>query len=152
MVPAHGNSSRVRFDFEGSLAHARQLWALADRLEAERLARKADADLASASWRGKYGDQFRSLIESEQVDFLRVVGALREEAQAWATAWRDAMNEQNRRNRARQVDVVRAGRGLGEQFVDVFVGDDSDAEVARVLLATTPVAPTFAPTCEEVRY
>jgi hypothetical protein len=152
VTEVRANRSRVRFDFEGSLAHARQLWALADRLEAARHARRVDADAACASWRGRYGDEFRALVDSEQADFVRVVGGLRAEAQAWAVAWRDAMNEQNRRSRAQQVDLVRSRRAVGEQLVDVFVGDDSDVEVPPAPWASVPVPPGFVPTCDEVRY
>lgn len=135
------------------MAHARQLWALADRLQAENVARLVDAEQAAASWRGKYGDDFRARVAGEQADVRRVVGGLRAEAQAWATAWRDAMNEQNRRNRAAQVHAVSARRSWAERNVgDLFLGDDSGAQVPGAPVATTPTAPAFTPTCAEVRY
>ncbi|HWL38320.1 MAG TPA: hypothetical protein VNQ77_19185 [Frankiaceae bacterium] len=148
-----GNRQRVRFDFEGSLALARRLWALADELESARTRRAADADAARHEWRGRYADEFNRRMADEATGFVNVVHGLREEARGWAASWKRAMDEQNRRNRARQVDAVRADRGWFERNVaDRFTGDHSDDEVPEAPEADVPQPPYFTATQREVTY
>ena len=148
-----GNSSRVRFDFEGSLVLARKLWALGDHLNRVRASRCAEADLAGNLWRGRYADEFRSRMGDEAISSENLAGALHDEAKGWATCWKRAMDEQNRRNRAKKVDAVRASRPWAERYIlDAIVGDDSDRQVRAAPLAAVPQPPSFQATCTEKRY
>ena len=146
-------NERVRFDFDGSLRLARRLWALADQLEAARASRANDADVARRGWRGRYAEEFERRMADESAGFTNVAHSLRDEARGWAASWKSAMDEQNRRNRARQVDAVRAHRSWLERMGDRIKGsDDSDSEVPQAPVADTPQPPHFAPTQREVTY
>ncbi len=147
------SAGRVRFDFAGSLAQAKRLWALAEHLDGLKTARTADAELALRSWRGQYAGQFRTRMTDEATSLGNVAEGLRSEARAWAQSWKDAMDLQNRRNRAQQVEAVRARRSWTERNIgDLFQGDDSDQQVAPAPVAAVPQPPEFQPTCTEVRY
>ncbi len=146
-------AGRVRFDFAGSLAQAKRLWALAEHLDGLKTARKADAELALRSWQGQYAGQFRTRMTEEAISLRNVAEGLRNEARAWAQCWKDAMDEQNRRNRAQQVEAVRARRSWTERNIgDLFLGDDTDARVGPAPVAAVPQPPDFQPTSTEVRY
>ena len=119
-----GNSQDVRFDFEGSLRLARQLWAYADDLEHGKAERRAEALAALRSWRGPFGDQFRERTADEQTSLASLVAALRTEADQWASAWKAATDEQNRRLYARRVEEIKAERSALEKFGDFFTGFD----------------------------
>lgn len=146
------NSARVRFDFEGALALARKLWAMADELERSKVTRTKSAATAKTVWRGAYADQFAVRMTDEDTSRANVVNSLRKEAEEWATSWANAMNEQNRRNRAKAVDAEREQRSGEEKFGDFFVGDDSDEQVAKVGDATPPKGPSFTPTMTEATF
>lgn len=148
-----GNTARVRFDFDGSLTLARKLWALADLIESAKASRAGHAAIARDSWRGKYAEDFALRVTDESTSFTRVIHGLREEACGWATCWKKAMDEQNRRNRARQVDATRAKRSWVERNIgDLFLGDDSDSQVPMPPSVAVPQPPHFLPTQEEVTY
>ena len=51
-------------------------------------------------------------------------------------------NRVNRERRAEAVERLRRERGVGERFVDVFHGDDSDDLVRRVDQVLVPIAQT----------
>lgn len=143
------NQNRVRFSFTGSLRLARELWALADSIDGTRNKRSNDNATASREWLGHRRDDFARRSSTESTDMSGVAQRLRDEATMWATAWRDAMNEQNRRNRSIRVQVVRGQRSVGERIVDWAIGDDSDNEVAGVTEVGVPQPPHFSPTGSE---
>lgn len=146
------NGARVRFDFDGALALARKLWSLADDLERSKLTRTQQADTAKAVWRGQYADQFGVRMTDEDTTRANVINGLREEAKGWATSWKNAMDEQNRRNRAKAVDEERENRSGAEKFGDFFVGDDSDEQVAKARTADVPQPPFFTATMTETAF
>lgn len=146
------NATRVGFDFEGSLQLAKQLWDLADALSLSRESRMTATREGASGWIGKYADDFSNRVGTEHETANQIERLMREEAQAWADAWRQAMDEQNRRNRAAKVDAVRQQRGWGEKMVDVFVGDDSEDQVTGFVPASTPQPPTFSPTMSEMSF
>ena len=127
-----GNDTDVRFDFDGSLRLARLLWSYADDLESGRTDRRAAAERALRSWRGKFGEQFRDRASDEQNAMATMVAALRTEADSWASAWKAAMDEQNRRLYARRVDQMKEERSLLEKAGDFFTGFDYPPEPAPV--------------------
>jgi hypothetical protein len=144
---------RVQFDFEGSLALARRLWALADDLEAAERHRESDFDVAMASWRGEHAQRFRGRRETERLSKRNVVAGLRDDAQGWARAWASALDQQNRNNWAAQVERVRDDRNLLEKGWDATFGkDDSDESVPKPAPVRVPTAPDFRPTATEVRF
>ena len=77
-----------------------------------------------------------------------MVHGLRTDARAWAAAWVDAMEQQNKNNRAAKVDQVRDDRGMLEKGWDEygFGEDDSESKVAAAERPATPRPPSFAPT------
>lgn len=119
-----GNDVDVRFDYEGSLQLARRLWAFADDLERARGDRRAEVLAALRTWRGPFGDEFRDRSTDEQSSLASVVSALRTEADEWARAWKQAMDEQNRRLYARRVERLKAERSALERMGDFFTGFD----------------------------
>ena len=141
---ASANARDVRFDFEGSLRLARSLWAYADELQAARSVRDTDAGVALRSWRGPFGDEFRERAADEQHSLSALIAALRSDADAWAQAWKDATDEQNRRVWARQVEQMKAERSMMEKVGDFFTGFDYPPEPATV---PKPVPGMFYATC-----
>ena len=141
---------RVQFDFEGSLALARQLWALADEVDSADRARESQFDDAMVKWRGAYADEFRNRRETERISKGNVVAGLREDAEAWAQAWASALDQQNRNNRAAAVERVREERNIFEKGWDATFGqDDSDREVPMPEPVRVPIPPRFEPTATE---
>jgi hypothetical protein len=128
------------------------LWALADTVESTQDIREKDAAIAQRLWQGKYANEFATRINDEATSARRIADGLRAEARGWATAWKSAMDEQNRRNRAGKVDSVRKQRSGWERFGDIFLGDDSEKQVAAAPVAATPQPPNFSPTMHEKRY
>ena len=144
---------RVQFDFEGSLALARELWAFADEVDTERATRESNFDIASASWRGSYADEFGKRRETERASERAVVVALREDAEAWAKAWAAAMDQQNKNNRVAEVERRSRDRNLLEKAWDSTFGeDDSEQSVPMPAPVPVPTAPAFRPTACEVTY
>lgn len=138
-----GNSSDVRFDYEGALRLARTLWALADELEDAKGARQREVLAALRTWRGPFGDQFRDRAEDEQTSIASLVAALRSDADQWAQAWKMAMDEQNRRLYARKVDQIKKDRSTLDKVGDFFTGFDYPPEPAPV---PKPAPAGFYPT------
>lgn len=121
---ASGNYRDVRFDFDGALRLARSLWAYAEDLEAARGTRRGHAADALRSWRGPFGDEFRERAGDEASSLASLISGLRSDADAWAGAWKNAMDEQNRRLYARRVDEIKAERSNLEKVGDFFTGFD----------------------------
>jgi len=129
---ASGNSEDVKFDYEGALSLARNLWAFADDVEAAAGNRLTSASAALKDWKGTYGDQFAGRANLEQTDLGLVVAGLRTEADGWAAAWKDAMDEQNRRLYARKVDKMKEDRSTAAKIGDFFTGFEYPPEPAPV--------------------
>lgn len=119
-----GNAQDVRFDFEGSLRLARELWAHADDLEQGKGERRTRAMAALRTWRGPFADQYRERTSDEQTSLASVIAALRTEADQWAVAWKEATDEQNRRLYARRIEQMKADRSALEKVGDFFTGFD----------------------------
>ncbi len=144
---------RVDFDFDGALALARKLWALSIDLREEDEGRAGDAEVARAKWRGPYARRFDGRRDTERSSRFNVAAGLREDARAWAQAWATALDQQNKNNRAAEVQRVRADRGLLERGWDATFGEDnSEDEVAAVPEVPVPRPPDFAPTASETTY
>ncbi len=136
----------VRFDFDGSLALARRLWQLADLTDSTARARETAAGTAAKDWRGELVGQFDRRSTAELSALRQSADQLRAGARGWGRAWKEAMDENNRRRRARKVTEIRDSRSALERFGDIFVGDDSDEQVPAARTVAVPGPPNFAPT------
>ncbi len=144
---------RVEFDWDGSLRLARKLWTMADELQEENTGREAEYDTAKAKWLGTYGDEFTTRREGERSSKTNVVAGLRTDAREWAKAWARAMDQQNRNNRAAEVERVRADRNFIEVgWESTFGSDNSDEEVDQIDAVPVPIPPNFSPTATETTY
>lgn len=139
---------KVDFDFEGSLELAEKLWALADELEREDRGRQRQAETALARWSGPYATQFAQRRSTEEASALNVINGLRADAEAWAVAWVDAMEQQNKNNRAAAVQQHRDDRNWFHKQWDEhgFGEDDAESQVGAAERPPTPRDPSFAPT------
>ncbi|MFZ4516393.1 MAG: hypothetical protein ACOYN3_08805 [Acidimicrobiia bacterium] len=151
---AKGGLKPVQFGFNDSLAAARALWALADSIDAAATRRVAAAESALRSWTGAFRDQFATKVTDELSTASGASQEIRNGAMTWAQAWKNAMDEENRRRRARAVTALtkklRNERSGWEQVDDWFGGDDSDKvaekRTRRASTYATPQPPNFAPT------
>lgn len=127
-------------DLLAILRHCRNLLDAAEQVDAAAAERDRAAMDALAAWSGELADVFRTRRDDEAVDLATCASDLRADADAWAQVWADTVNEINTRRRADAVDQVRDRRGFGEQFVDIFHGDDSDAQVRSYEPIPVPTA------------
>lgn len=140
-------------DLADILRHCRAMIDVADDVEAVVRVRAEDAERALRSWRGPKAEHFRTRQQAEALTARQCLDLLRNEADEWARVWAETVNEENRRRHQAAVDAVRARRGLGEQFVDLFVGDDSELHIAEVEPVAVPSAgQRYAPTGRLVDY
>ena len=102
----------VVFDYDGALLMARRLWAFADALESMMGGRAHAAADALVDWIGPHATSFVSRIDVERVDVNAVVTQFREAAYGWATAWKDAIDQQNRILQARRWEYNKDHQGL----------------------------------------
>ena len=148
MSPTAGG--RVDFDFDGSLQLAKNLWQLADDLSTENTGRGTEGETALAKWEGPFSTQFGERRTAESDSYRNVFEGLRDDARSWATAWVEAMHQQNKNNRAAKVEEVRDNRSWGESAWDSTFGeDDSDEQVGEADRPSTPQPPDFAATAQE---
>ena len=133
----------VRFDFAGSLRLAASLWAYAEDLEALRTSRHSQARTALESWRGPFGREFADREVTDENNLWRLAGTLKADAESWALAWKQAMDQQNWKLYARRCREIEESRNVAEKFVDFFTGVDLPPPPPPV---PVPSAPAFAPT------
>lgn len=135
------------------LRHCRAMADAADDVQGLADRRADEAARTLSAWRGPHAEAFRSNLRSDDLSVRQCVLALRHEADSWAQLWADSINAENRRRHEAAVGEVSARRGLGEQLVDVFVGDDSADQVEEFIPVAVPSAERrYAPTAELVRY
>lgn len=87
--------ARPTFDYHGSLACARSLWAFSNNARSTGAVRGAARDTALAAWLGPYGDNFRGRARAEDGQLISVSSQLQDDASAWGTAWGRAVNDMN---------------------------------------------------------
>lgn len=146
----HADWTDVRFDYDGSLQLARELWGLADEVDAVGADRHAAAVEALVDWLGPTRDRFGGRIDVEVADLHRIATDLRGGAQAWAQAWADALNLQNQRLYARACARAERERSTFDKVMGGLFGHD-DLPPPPATRAT-PTAPLFAATGSFARY
>jgi hypothetical protein len=151
---ASGNYEDVVFDFDGSLELARRLWAFADEVAGHMSARAGLAETAGSQWLGPFGEDFVSRRIGEEMSAQSVIETLRSDALGWAIAWKDAMDEQNRRLHFRHVDDLKNDRNWlekgGDGIASLWGGGFEDPPTPPPV--DVPAAPGFGPTASLVRY
>lgn len=155
-------AERVNFDFEGSLELARKLYALSESIEADATARETDYTTAKAKWKGAYGDEFVTRREDERSKEVAAINQLRSEADLWASAWAQAMTQQNKNNRAAKVEAVAKQKSDDRPWYEKgsdaigFTDDDSwekaNNEVPAARTVEVPKAPSYAATATEQKF
>jgi hypothetical protein len=125
-------SDGVVFDYEGALELARQLWELADRWEGALARRRGAAGVALSTWTGPAARELWDRVRAEIEAGDEVCRKFRHEADRWALAWSEAVNDGNR------LAWARATAG--------------GADLVAPPLAPVPVGPGFEPTSWPVRF
>lgn len=139
--------SLSEFELSQILVHCRQLFDASTQLNYLAVGRHRVAHGARREWDGEHADTFGLRMEQEAEDLVARSRELRDDAEAWAQVWADAVNEINQQWRETAVQRLRDERGFGEQLVDVFHGDDSKDHVPTVQPVSVPTAQTrFAAT------
>lgn len=143
-------SHDVVFDFDGALALARRLYALADELAQVGAARQRGAESASLGFEGSYAQAFSARMGTEKTNVSAVAAGLRGDAEDLATMWKTEMDNENRVRYARHVDALKAARSEVAQIEDWLTGTfHYPPEPAGV---PVPQPPGFAPTAILVSY
>lgn len=143
-------ANAATFDFDGALALARQLYALAGSVAAAGARRQALAQTAQRSFRGAFADQFGARMAVELDNFSSVAAGLRQDSEDLAQMWAQAMDNKNRVAYAHHVDALKAKRSELDQIGDWLTGGfHYPPEPAGVCV---PQPPSFAPTATPVRY
>ena len=135
----------VVFDYDGALLMARRLWAFADALESVMAGREGAATEALVDWTGPHATSFLERIAVERVDVNGVASQFREASYAWAAAWKDAIDQQNRILQARRWEYNKDHQGLFGHLDGVERPHDP---APRPL----PAPPEFQPTGEFEQY
>ena len=129
-------------DLAQVLAHCRDLLDASTQLEDLAVGRHEAAVEARHRWEGEHEVTFGLRMGSEADDLTACSRELADDADAWARIWADTVNQINRQRRDAAVEQLRRERGIGERFIDVFHGDDSDGLVPPVELVAVPTART----------
>ncbi|MGH1490131.1 MAG: hypothetical protein ACRBK7_12185 [Acidimicrobiales bacterium] len=128
------------FELARILAHCRELLDAGSQLNNRAVGRHRVAADALRRWSGQHGETFRARLDDEAEDLSAVSRSLRAEADEWAWVWAQTVNDINRRRREAAVERAQELRGVGEQIIDVFHGDDSEQQVRSFDLVAVPTA------------
>lgn len=124
------------------LAHCRDLLDASAQLNHLAVGRHEAAFEARRHWEGEHEVTFGLRMADEADDLTARSRELLDDADAWAQVWADTVNQLNQQRRDAVVEQRRSERGVGEQFVDVFHGDDSDDLVRPFESVAVPTAQT----------
>jgi hypothetical protein len=127
-------------DLTEILLHCRDLAAAADHLDGLNISRGADAETLLNFWVGPHADTFGQRAGDDSQSMRDRSRNLRAEADEWARVWADTVNQINSQRREDAVEAERHRRGTGEQFFDIFLGDDSDDQVRDYVPVPVPTA------------
>jgi len=127
-------------DLAQILEHCRDLHDAAAQLNHLAVSRYAAADDARGTWQGEHEVTFARRMEAEADELTARSEGLVADADSWARVWADTVNQINQQRRDDAVERERNSRGFGEQFVDIFHGDDSDLQVRQIELVSVPTA------------
>lgn len=150
MGSIHAVKGDVAFDFSDALILARQLWALADQVDALTSTRQALAGETRVGFSGTYAAQFTSRIAEEASNAATLSAHLRADAAECAQGWQEAMEEENRRLYAQHIDQIKRQRSTLQTIWDDVHGFHGYGREPDPVAQPQP--PAFAPTAEPVRY
>ena len=145
----HGVSQDLAFDYDGCLALARRLFALADQVTAAGVSRRELAGVAGQGFAGAYARRFAGMVEGGLADVAAAAQGLRSDASDLAGMWKAAMDEENLRRYARHATEVRARRDVFTRAWDDLFGEHLPPAPDPVAV---PQPPGFLPTAELVHY
>ena len=148
-MSTHAIAADVDFDFEAALDLARRLTALADQVETLARSRQNLGGDALVGFAGAHADEFARRGETDAGGGTALARRLRLDADLCATAWKNAMDEENQRRYARHVESFQKHRNLAERLWDGAVGWRFPPEPHGV---PQPQPPTYATTAELTRY
>jgi hypothetical protein len=144
----HAGTS-IRFDYDGALRAARELWQLADAMdhfESDRTSATADA---LVSFEGQHANELRGRSENRHTSSTNVARGLRNDALDCAASWKRAMDQENRVRYAQHIDHLKSERNFVTKVADHFTGFDWPEQPSVVAL---PQPPLFMARDELVRY
>lgn len=142
----------LQFDYDGSLALARRLYALGDALNTLMSKRLSLAESAIVQWSGKKETEFVGRMNDEQGSGSGFVQSLHVEANQWASAWAQAVTQQNKISYQRERERRRNDRSFLESAGDFLFGGGGDDGLKEPAPVSVPSAPGFAPTGSLVHY
>lgn len=102
----------VVFDYDGALTVAKRLWAFADALGTLMTDRETASGEALVGWLGPHGESFADRVDTERIDIDATSSSLRDGANQWAAAWKDAIDQQNRVLHARAWEHSKNNQGF----------------------------------------
>lgn len=143
------NSANVVFPFDKAAPAARDLWAMADALVAERNAMTTASTNVVVDWIGPEKDTFDAKVTSYKTSSLDVITQLRHLAQEIARAWAAARGQQDRINHARYVQHEIDDDGLLENGWEFFAGEDDYGDPPSD--PPVPSSPSFAATRDPIK-
>jgi len=129
----------INFDFAGALPLARSLRIQADLIRSRSAIRRRVAEAALVDWAGPHADTFKIAMLDQDDLASRTEQMLRDDADAWAQAWADAMNAENERRYQDAVDRAREDWSWVVRISEAFAGDGIPDSVGA------PPAPLTAP-------
>jgi hypothetical protein len=100
--------------------------------------------LALTGWTGPHADTFRSRVGVEHASAAAVVDAMRDEAQLWAAAWQQAVDQENWIRYQYACRAIRESRSKLDKLFGHFVGHDDLPPEPKP--AALPQPPDFAAT------
>ena len=127
-------------DLDLVLVHCRALLDGAEDLDGAQGDWSASADEALGAWTGPHARTFAARASDNHAAAAVCSGLLREEADQWAWVWAETVNMLNQQRRENAVADMSSTRGLGEQFGDLFLGDESGDRVAEFESVAVPRA------------
>lgn len=145
-VGDHIAEGRVDFDFGGALNLARQLWALATKLDETRSTRMSAAQTALQEWQGAFADQFVTRTNRSDQAAHDAVYALQSLAKDFAMAWAHAATQQRWNDRAAWIAQKENNKNAWDTVTGWVFGDHTDEGTPHPLEVEVPSPSGFDPT------
>lgn len=121
---ASANDANVVFPMDMALPAARNVWQLADEVEASKGQLSTAQTSAQRDWLGPHREVFDSKCTTYSTSAGNTADAIRALATGLAEAWAAARGQQDRINKARYVEHEISDDGAVENFFEHFSGED----------------------------